>query len=675
MLSAILIAAAAVVAAPPQESEPRLREELRVEVVEAWPFRVEGDACDALGADDVTVREGGEEARVVAVRGSRPAAIHTLLLDTSLSMFHPERRSSRKKARRAKAAAHAYLSWLHEESEAGQTVALLTFDDRLAFPGGVLPASDVAAIADGHRVVDGLVGGEQTFLHDAVWRTVDYLDGSGARAVLIVLSDGEDTGGGRSADAALRRVDAANEVTVFTVGVGPSEPAHTEFLRALARRSGGAYFNVPERDPALERRFLEIRERLRSERYVSYRPPARSAEEAAEIDVRIESVRPGCRVATDGYRPRRAAGRAEEREALPPRGERDGRLLRITLNDAVREGGLLRREVIRRERAVELFVPPFAAATSAPETPAEALDAAVLGLMDRGGLPSVRTDRDRHPGPLPGEINGTTFLESRASLAAGIASEFPTYADWVRTRLADAAREQLVARSSVRRDAATLEALVRLRSEHPLPAERARHLVEWHGDRTAAQVAAGIERRLIERLVVHPGDPSLARAEGAWPALYDWLRPPARVHVTVPLFLTYDVRRNVFGLTRIVTALRPWSPGGVPERPYALDAARRLLALAPGIFPSERPVSVEVTRLPEDRDLDVPIARHRIRFVFGESEVVLVAEARYPLPAGWDGTAPDRWYHVTGRLGTPRTRITCVRADREVEGLETCASD
>src|SRR5690606_22129925 len=67
------------------------------------------------------------------------------------------------------------------------------------------------------------------------------------RRAIIVLSDGEDTGSGRSASKALKAALAA-DATIYTIDMttlgGPSRGQNREILKKFATQSGGVFIPV-----------------------------------------------------------------------------------------------------------------------------------------------------------------------------------------------------------------------------------------------------------------------------------------------------------------------------------------------------------------------------------------------------------------------------------------------
>jgi VWFA-related protein len=138
--------------------------------------------------------------------------------------------------------------------------------------------------------------------HGAVTRLFDAIvvaaerfgpENGDARRVMVLLSDGEDTGSAADLAGALEAAHRAG-AALYTIGVG-GDARGREVLRALAERSGGMYFEL--RTPKeLERALAQVGRELGTEYVVTFRPEV--APDGRFHTVRATTSRPGVRLRT-----------------------------------------------------------------------------------------------------------------------------------------------------------------------------------------------------------------------------------------------------------------------------------------------------------------------------------------------------------------------------------------
>jgi Ca-activated chloride channel family protein len=136
------------------------------------------------------------------------------------------------------------------------------------------------------RAIRKLKAGGYTRLYDAVFRVIEEkmsnLQGSDARRIMMILSDGEDTASERTLKEAL---DLAQryDVTVFGIstknfkgtGAGTTESSDDKELRRLCEDTGGQVF-LPSQKIELFRAFSQVAQDLRQEYVLFYRPENQS---------------------------------------------------------------------------------------------------------------------------------------------------------------------------------------------------------------------------------------------------------------------------------------------------------------------------------------------------------------------------------------------------------------
>lgn len=268
-----------------ERTESRVRTlRLRVEPRSAS----EVGACAELSAGELRVRLGGElvEAADLRLERGEERRVHALLLDTSGSV--------RGDLQPIKAAAAEYVRGLDTELERALVVAFAT-DVELGQPA----TADVAAL---ERAVAALrLDSGMTRLHDALRQVAGELEGYAERPVVLLLTDGADTGSRNERADVLAALARRPDLTVFVVGFDvaplvPHAPAGASstkrFLQRLALRTHGRYFEAPTAS-RLGPIFRAIRDTLDREASLSVADP-RPDESPRPIDV--SSLRPGCRV-------------------------------------------------------------------------------------------------------------------------------------------------------------------------------------------------------------------------------------------------------------------------------------------------------------------------------------------------------------------------------------------
>jgi VWFA-related protein len=228
-----------------------------------------------LGRERFTVFDNGERQSITFFSNEDVPVSVGLVLDSSGSL--------RGRIGELVAAAVALAKSSHPEDE----LFALAFNDgvREAIAGRrFLLARDVAAL---QSAVSSLRAEGRTSLYDAILAGLDRLDeGSRARKVLIVLSDGGDNASGATLDRVLERA-RRSQATIYTIGLfGPDDPdGNPDVLERLARATGGVRFLPHSPGPLLqacERIALDIR----SGYTIGFEPSARDgAYHRLEVDV------------------------------------------------------------------------------------------------------------------------------------------------------------------------------------------------------------------------------------------------------------------------------------------------------------------------------------------------------------------------------------------------------
>ncbi len=241
------------------------------------------ELCSAIEAEDLRVSLRGRRIPPeipLQLERRRVPAVHALLIDTSGSMAGD--------LHLARAAAADYVRGLPEQDRA----MLLTFDDSVVLEHGLSNRTESLLEA-----IERVRMGGMTSLHDGLYLAVRELDQHVERPVVVLLTDGVDSGSIYERDDIRLLADARRDLIVFTIGlkvpqISRSLPSTKRFLQRLAQRTDGKYFDAP-RASRLDRVFRRIRQALDNEAVLTFTDPDPSAEPGR---VRVSTPVDGCRV-------------------------------------------------------------------------------------------------------------------------------------------------------------------------------------------------------------------------------------------------------------------------------------------------------------------------------------------------------------------------------------------
>ncbi len=253
-------------------------------------------AVDAVGkpvvdlrADEVGVYEDGAEQRVAFFTETEQVTFVVLVLDVSGSV-QPS----------LKGIKEAALSFI-EHIRQNDFVYIIAFSDRIRpiTPEATNDKAALRAAVEGFRGGGGGTGLYAT-LHLVNQRILNRVRG---RRALVLFTDGVDTLSRKITGA--HTLEEAEELgfPVYTVrfpalGGGPaSTRSYVEYLRALAEKTGGLYFEGGDTRQVRES-FAAIAEELRRQYIIGYYPAA-AAESGRERRVRLKIARPGLRAQTN----------------------------------------------------------------------------------------------------------------------------------------------------------------------------------------------------------------------------------------------------------------------------------------------------------------------------------------------------------------------------------------
>lgn len=280
-LSALVLALTPVLLAAQQPTFSSRAESVRVDVLVTAGGRPVRDLQPA----DFEVRDEGVLQQVDLATFEQVPISLVLALDASYSVRGQP-------LEQLQQAGHALLDGLRRDDRA----ALVTFDSKVSLHGRA--TADVASL---RGLLDTLsaapideAGG--TSVMDATYAAMVASEADGHRPLVIVFSDGVDTG---SWTTSARVTDAARRLSAVVYGVTVRGSAGTPFLRELTQVAGG---DVVEMDSIGQVRstFVRILEEFRSRYMVSYSPRDVKGSGWHRLEVRVKGRRVNVR-ARAGY--------------------------------------------------------------------------------------------------------------------------------------------------------------------------------------------------------------------------------------------------------------------------------------------------------------------------------------------------------------------------------------
>ncbi len=149
------------------------------------------------------------------------------------------------------------------------------------------------------RALRKLKAGGYTKLYDGVYRVIEEkmatLQGSEARRIIVILSDGEDTASEHMLRDAIEMAQR-HDVTIFGISTknfrgvdsGMVENADDKELRRLCEDTGGQVF-LPSQQLELHRSFTQVAQDLRQE-YVLFYTPTNQAKASKKREIRVKLV-------------------------------------------------------------------------------------------------------------------------------------------------------------------------------------------------------------------------------------------------------------------------------------------------------------------------------------------------------------------------------------------------
>lgn len=238
-------------------------EQVRVDVL----VTENGRALRDLQIGDFEVRDDGVVQQIDLVSTELPLNV-ILALDRSQSM-------AGERLRHLRLAAHAVLDNLTPQDRAG----LVTFSDVIQRPEPL-----TRGVSDVRTAVDAIAPVGGTALVDGVYAALTLAGSDAGRDLLIVFSDGVDTGSVLSAARVLESADRVDAV-VYGVALGPSGRAG--FLEQLSAQTGGQFLGLASTTD-LQSAFVAILTEFRQRYVIAFTPRGVSRDGRHRLEVRVK---------------------------------------------------------------------------------------------------------------------------------------------------------------------------------------------------------------------------------------------------------------------------------------------------------------------------------------------------------------------------------------------------
>jgi Ca-activated chloride channel family protein len=224
----------------------------------------DGGFVEGVGRDRFIIYDDGKRQPILLFSNEDTPVSVGLIIDNSGSM--------RPKLGEVVAATIAFAKLSHPEDE----LFALAFSDRVedALKDRAFVHAD--DLVDLEQAVSSLQPDGKTALYDAVMAGLDRLDeGSRARKVLIVMSDGGDNTSRATLDQVLERA-RHSDATIYTIGLfQPDDPdANPGVLKSLAQMTGGERF-LPQSPSPLLLACKRIARDIRSGYTIAFEPAKR----------------------------------------------------------------------------------------------------------------------------------------------------------------------------------------------------------------------------------------------------------------------------------------------------------------------------------------------------------------------------------------------------------------
>ncbi|MGD9589623.1 MAG: VWA domain-containing protein [Pyrinomonadaceae bacterium] len=242
-----------------QDENEVIKVESATVLINTTVFDRDGKAVGGLARDQFSVFENGTRQEISYFSAADTPFAAVILIDSSGSM---ESRISM-----ARAAAINFLDGIRESDN----VAIYRFASKVELVQDFSGSRDIS-----ERIFDIKADG-MTALNDSIFKAAEQLKNrEEKRRAIVVLSDGEDTFSGRSADRALRAALEAGAL-IYTIDMSAIEDSSRRrmqnqgVLKNFAEKSGGRFIATPA-GAALREAFKTIVEELGVQYTLGYEP-------------------------------------------------------------------------------------------------------------------------------------------------------------------------------------------------------------------------------------------------------------------------------------------------------------------------------------------------------------------------------------------------------------------
>ena len=277
LVSACILAATAVTLAqqPVFRGTPQITVDVPAMVTDA-----EGRLVPNLEKEDFTILDNGKPVELLVFDDAVQPFTAVVMMDFSASMTN--------NLRLLKDASEQFLLRMLPQDRA----QVGAFSDKIQFSGTFTSDRD-----DLIGALDDLQYGNPTRLYDAIDQSVDVVEDSKGRKVVVVFTDGDDTsshvGFGKVLDRARQ-----SEVMVYAIGLeseylgGPNgrmvRTRPDRALRKLAEETGGGYFEL-KKSADLAPTFTRVAQELHSLYTLGFQPPMLDGKEH-KLEVRVKKA-------------------------------------------------------------------------------------------------------------------------------------------------------------------------------------------------------------------------------------------------------------------------------------------------------------------------------------------------------------------------------------------------
>jgi len=197
-------------------------------------------------------------------------------------------------------------------------IALITYDMRVRILED-FTQDKRAIMASVSMIQPGMAMSAETNLFDALYDTIDRLEGVEGRKYIILVSSGRDTFSKKNLDQALKKVQSSKDIAIYTISTGAAlrnwAEANgymrylcpiTDFscsttyaqadnqLKTFAKMTGGRFYQ-PLFQASFKDAFLDIANTIRNQYTVAYHPTNR-AQDGSYRKIKVELVAPGTEI-------------------------------------------------------------------------------------------------------------------------------------------------------------------------------------------------------------------------------------------------------------------------------------------------------------------------------------------------------------------------------------------